>query len=127
MRKGKILTMGGNVELSADHPLMKEFFNISQTITEGTPNIGIIPSASANPVKAGEDYSKIFNSLGANTFVINPDSRESANDEDLLENVEEQDVFFFTGGHQLRITALLGGTKLLDLIERKFENGAFLA
>ncbi len=127
MRKGKILTMGGNVALSADHPLMKEFFNISQTITEGTPNIGIIPSASANPQRAGEDYSKIFDSMGANTHIINPENRDSANQEALLKNAAEQDAFFFTGGHQLRITALLGGTELLNLIEDKFEDGAFLA
>lgn len=121
------MTMGGNVDLSIDHPLMKEFFNTSQITTEGTPNIGIIPSASANPSNAGENYSKIFESMGANTFVINPESRESTNDEELLKEVEEQDAFFFTGGHQLRITALLGGTRLLDIIKEKFKNGAFLA
>lgn len=121
------MTMGGNVDLSADHPLNKEFFNLSQDITEGTPNIGIIPSASANPQKSGEEYSKLFESMGANTYIVNPENRNSANDEELLEKVQDQDVFFFTGGHQLRITALLGGTQLLDAIENKFEEGAFLA
>ncbi|MFW6196405.1 MAG: cyanophycinase [Thermoplasmatota archaeon] len=119
--------MGGNVDLSPDHPLNKKFFNISQTMTKGTPNIGIIPSASANPNKTGEDYSKLFEGMGANTDIINPESRGTANDEEILNIVNKQDAFFFTGGHQLRITALLGGTKLLDLIEEKFENGTLLA
>lgn len=121
------MTMGGNVELSTDHPLIKEFFNISQKITEGTPNIGIIPSASANPEKSGKDYSQLFESMGANTTIINPEDRKSTNEEDLLEIAEKQDVFFFTGGHQLRITALLGGTKLLEIIKSKFDRGALLA
>jgi len=121
------MTMGGNVELSPDHPLIKEFFNMSQSMTEDTPNIGIIPSASANPKRSGEDYSKLFEGMGANTEVINPENRESTNEEDLLEIAEKQDVFFFTGGHQLRITALLGGTKLLEVINDKFQDGALLA
>ncbi len=46
MARGKIIAMGGNIDLRPDTPLFKEYFNKAQEITSGTPTIGIIPTAS---------------------------------------------------------------------------------
>lgn len=127
MSKGKIMTIGGNLELHPEDPILKEFFNISQRITEGTPSIAVIPSASASTSRSGDTYASIFESMGANTVVINPEDREEANSDDILDSVEDSDSFFFTGGHQLRVTTLLGGTKMMEKLEGRFEEGAFLA
>lgn len=126
MTKGKIITMGGNVEVSPTEPLFKEFFNISQLISEGQPTIGIIPVPSGNPRKSGRAYSRLFEEIGANVVVLNPSSREEANSQKLLEKVETAHSFFITGGHQLRITALLSGTKMLKNIKQKFYQGALI-
>ena len=126
MSKGKIITMGGNVDLTPDTPLFKEYFNIAQQITENAPKIGIIPTASANSRKSGKEYVDLFESMGADTILIDPKDREETKEEEMISKVQEAETFFLTGGHQLRITSMLGGTPLLKEIHRKFEDGALL-
>ncbi len=121
MTKGCIIAMGGGVDLRPDTPLFKEFFNKAQKITEGTPKIAIIPTASANPSNTGKEYRQLFESVSAETVVINPDRRKEANGEGCVQDALDSDAFFFTGGHQLRITALLGGTELIKTIKKRFE------
>ncbi len=127
MSKGCIMTIGGNLDLYPEQPILKEFFNRAQKITEGTPVIAVIPSASASRSQSSVMYSSVFESMGANTVTINPEDRKEANSEDILNSVDQADAFFFTGGHQLRITSLLGGTKMHDKLESKLEEGALFA
>lgn len=123
---GNIITMGGSVDLVPDTPLFKEYFNLAQKITPNAPMIGVIPSGSANPRKSGEAYRDLFESMGANTVLINPQDRVKANSKEMISKAETSDAYFFGGGHQLRITALLGGTKLLKKIKEKFKKGAMI-
>jgi len=127
MSKGCIMTIGGNLDLYPEQPILKEFFNRAQKMTESTPTIAVIPSASASTSKTGVMYSSVFDSMGANTVIINPENRKGANSDDILNSVDESDAFFLTGGHQLRITSLLGGTKMLDKLESRLEEGALFA
>lgn len=127
MSKGCIMTIGGNVDLYPEQPILKEYFNRAQKITESTPTIAVIPSASASTSQTGVMYSSVFESMGANTVTINPEKRKEANSDEILDLVDQADAFLFTGGHQLRITSLLGGTKMLDKLETRFEDGALLA
>ncbi|MGM0404869.1 MAG: cyanophycinase [Thermoplasmatota archaeon] len=126
MGVGKIITMGGNVSISSTEPLFKEFFNISQIISDGQPTIGVIPSSSAEPDRSGEIYSRLFNDIGANTVVLNPKSRSEANSEKILEDLDRVHSFFISGGNQLRITDLLQGTEMVDKIKDKFHKGALV-
>ncbi len=118
--------MGGNIDLRPDTPLFKEYFNIAQKITPGTPTIGIIPTASGTPELSMKGYSELFESFSSNTLVINPKDRDEANSEEMIEKVEKSDAYFFTGGHQVRITSLLGGTEVIEKLKEKFEDGALL-
>ncbi len=126
MSKGSIIAMGGNIDLRPDTPLFKEYFNIAQKITSGTPTIGIIPTASGTPEVSMQGYTELFESFSSKTVVIDPKDREEANSEETVKKVEKSDAFFLTGGHQLRITALLGGTKLVEKVKEKFEEGALI-
>ncbi len=127
MPKGNIIAMGGNVKFDPEEPLFIEFYNRSKELVGGRPLIGVIPSASGNPPQAGEKYSEIFRAIGADTEVIHPSDRSKAFDGDLTDITERCDSFFFTGGNQLRLTTLLGGTDILDIIKEKHEDGAILA
>ncbi|MFP4142064.1 MAG: cyanophycinase [Thermoplasmata archaeon] len=126
MTRGTIIAMGGNIDLRPDTPLFKEYFNVAQKITPGTPTIGIIPTASGTPEMSMKGYSDLFESYSSKTVVIDPKSREEANEEEMIDKVEKSDAFFFTGGHQIRITTLLGGTELMDRLKEKFEYGALI-
>ncbi len=71
-------------------------------------------------------YTELFESFSSKTVVINPQNRKEANEEEMMKKVEMGDAFFFTGGHQIRITTLLGGTKLMDRVKEKFEKGTLI-
>lgn len=84
-------------------------------------NILIVPIASEEPEAAAKDYLDVFNSLEAGRIeVFDLQSREEAHSEEALRQLEEADGFMFTGGDQLRLTALLGGTPWLRRLKERF-------
>ena len=89
--------------------------------------IEIIPTASRIPDVVGPEYSKAFHYLGAdNVGVLSIESREHCQDDKVLKRIQAADVIFFTGGDQLRLTSIIGGTRVHDLILHKYQNDAFL-
>ncbi len=125
--KGPIITLGGNVPMTSDELIFIELMIIARKLAGGKPLVAIIPTASQETVKTGSEYSKLFEELGAKTEILNPEFRDTANHKDLSEIAKKADVFFFTGGNQLRITTMLGGTNLLNTIKERHEQGAMVA
>ncbi len=126
MKRGPIATLGGNVQLNPEEQIFIEIFRRAEEIAGGRPNIAIIPTASQDTEKAGKDYSILFRKMGADITILNPDVRDSANHKDLGELAEKVDAFFFTGGNQLRITTMLGGTRLLEKIKERYLRGSMV-
>lgn len=126
MTKGPIITIGGNLDLFPDEPILKEIKKRATT-DERNPLISIIPSASVNPMRTGKKYSHLFNCIEMETQIVYPRDRDEANSQKMVDRVLDSDAFFFTGGAQLRITALLGGTETLDTIHKKFNEGSLVA
>ncbi len=89
--------------------------------------IEIIPTASQIPQIVGPEYKKAFEFLGAkNVDILEINNREQANSDTTFERIKKCDVVMFTGGDQLRLTSILGGTRLHDLILDKYQNEEFL-
>jgi len=89
--------------------------------------IEIITTASSIPKEVGQEYVKAFHFLDAkNTDVLSIEKREQANDEEVLERLKKADVVFFTGGDQLRLSSILGGTKFHELLLHKYKNEDFI-
>jgi cyanophycinase len=85
------------------------------------PLIVIIPTASTEPEEAVQDYVKVFRHLKAsNIKVADIRSREDACKTEFLEMARKARGIMFTGGSQLRITSLLGGTEFLDLLKDRY-------
>jgi cyanophycinase len=88
---------------------------------KGKKHILVVPIASEEPEAAAKDYLDVFTSLGAGRVeVFDVQNREQAHAEDALRQLEEADGFMFTGGDQLRLTALLGGTPWLKRLKERF-------
>ncbi len=78
------------------------------TIATESPNIVI------------EQYKNIFSSMGIREIKeLRVIEREEAFDENNISLVNEASVIFFTGGDQLRITSLIGGTPLYDTLQKE--------
>lgn len=89
--------------------------------------IEIIPTASKIPEIVGLEYAKAFQYLGAtNVNVLDIQKREDAIDEAIIKRVEQAEIVFFTGGDQLRLTSIIGGTQVHDKILEKYQNENFI-
>lgn len=89
--------------------------------------IEIIPTASKIPEIVGPEYAKAFRFLGAaHVSVLDIQKREDAMNEEIISRVEQADIVFFTGGDQLRLTSIIGGTPVHDKILEKYQNDNFI-
>lgn len=89
--------------------------------------IEVITTASVIPKQVGPQYVKAFEYLKAtNVGLMHIERREQTFDPEVLKRIQAADVVMFTGGDQLRLTSILGGTKLHDIILDKFRNEDFI-
>lgn len=89
--------------------------------------IEVITTASQIPEVVGEEYVKAFSYLGANNVgVMNITLREEANNEEYVKRLSDADVVMFTGGDQLRLTSILGGTEFHKLLIKKYQESSFV-
>ena len=82
----------------------------------------IIPVASDFPEFAADVYTQAFRNLGASPRVLRATSRQDvflAAPEELLDGVTG---VFMTGGDQMRLVSLLGGTKFADNLRQLVRN-----
>lgn len=89
--------------------------------------IEIITTASKIPKEIGPEYVKALNYLGAsNVDVLNIERREQATNPEILDRLRAADVVMFTGGDQLRLTSILGGTVFDEVLLDKYRNEDFI-
>jgi cyanophycinase len=140
--KGKLIIIGGAVDkgsfTESDFESQVEnnlnFFEkgilkriINESINGTDSRIEIIPTASKIPEIVGPEYAKAFSFLGAqNVEVMNIQKREDAISEENLNRIIAADVVFFTGGDQLRLTSIIGGTPIHDKILEKYQLEDFI-
>lgn len=92
--------------------------------SEGIMLIATIATESPNIVI--EQYKNIFSSMGIREIKeLRVIEREEAFDENNISLVNEASVIFFTGGDQLRITSLIGGTPLYDTLQKRSNEGCY--
>ncbi len=140
--QGKLIIIGGAVDkgsftetdLDKNATINLNFFEtgiLKRILVESKHKelsiIEIITTASKIPKEIGPEYVKAFNSLGAtNVDVLYIEKREQAMDPEILERLKAADVVMLTGGDQLRLTSILGGTPFHDILLDKYRNEEFI-
>ena len=140
--KGKLIIIGGAVDkgsfteknLDIDAAKNLNFFEagilkriINESKHKEDSRIEIITTASKIPKEIGAEYVKAFAYLNANNVaVLNIERREQAMENDVVERLRAADIVMFTGGDQLRLTSILGGTPFHDLLLEKYQNTEFI-
>ena len=140
--KGKLMIIGGAIEKGSftetgfekqveknlnffEAGILKRIINESKLKEDS--QIEIITTASKVPHEVGGEYAKAFNYLGAkNVEVLHIEKREQALSQQTFDRIQKADVVMFTGGDQLRLTSILGGTPMHDLILKKYETEEFV-
>lgn len=107
---GPLVVIGGAEDKSGECKILREFLRLG-----GGPHARVLVMTVATelPVEVGAEYIEVFKNLGAEdvrTFDVS--KRQDANRDSAIQFIRDATCIFFTGGDQLRITKLLGGTRL---------------
>ena len=121
---GPLLAIGGAEDKSRDRVILRRFLDLSGN---GTARIAVIPTASSIP-DAGERYRSVFEDLGANEVeVLNIGDRAQADDAGVTQVIEQATGVFMTGGNQVRLASILGGTRVASTLETQHRDGLTIA
>lgn len=131
--KGKLITIGGAEDKGTDleaghiHRSNLNFFELGilrRFVEEsGGPSVRIevITTASMIPNEVGNNYLNAFGKIGCtNVEMMHIRNRQDAVNPDFLERVQKCDAIMFSGGNQLRLSAIFGGTAFLDILLKRY-------
>jgi len=122
--RGRLVVIGGGEDKEDDCGILKEFIRLAKG---ARARLIVMTVATDKPDELGGEYIEAFKRLGVDDVrVVDVSSREDTKNEKSLELIGEATGIFFTGGDQLHITTLLGGTKMHGLLHEKFEKGVVL-
>jgi cyanophycinase len=142
--KGKLIIVGGAEDKGRPQDVPKnagdndtavdEYYEkgilhriVQESVKKEKSRIEIVTTASTLPKEIGKDYKEAFGRLNAkNTGILEIENREQAGDEQILKRLEKADVVMITGGDQLRLTSILGGTPFLSLLQEKYQKEDFI-
>ena len=118
--RGWIVPIGGAENKENDRDILERFLAVSGG---EDADIVVIPAASRMH-ETGPRYERLFRELGAaQVTVMDFDTRRDCQEAGRLELLERASGIFFTGGNQLRLTTLLGGTPVAKLIRVRNAHG----
>jgi cyanophycinase len=121
---GPLLAIGGAEDKSRDRVILNRFLDLSGN---GTARIAIIPTASSL-TNAGDRYRAVFRDLGANQIeVLEITDRATADDKGIAEVITQSTGVFMTGGNQVRLASIIGGTRVAASLEQQHQKGLTVA
>ncbi len=137
--KGKLISIGGSEDKGTaiepnfepknylqflEHGILKRIISEMKGIDS---HIEVITTASIIPEEVGENYIQAFGKLGCTKIgLIHIKNREDALNPEYSARVKAADGVMFTGGNQLRLTTILGGTDFLKIILNRYFDEDFV-
>jgi cyanophycinase len=109
---GPVMVIGGAEDKLGERVILTRFVQLAG---DDHARIAVISTASSLGDAATELYRQIFARVGvgvANVTGLRPETREDANDPRTIEALKGVTGIFMTGGNQLRLSSVIGGTKL---------------
>jgi len=122
--RGYIIPIGGAEDKISDRAILRRFIELCGG---GESKIAIIPTAS-ELASTGRRYEEVFRRLGVQWARELPyQTRKDAERPDWLEILGEASGIFITGGNQLRLSTILGGTEVAQMMRRRNARGVHIA
>jgi cyanophycinase len=114
MPQGTAIVIGGAGDKVRDRVILSRFVALAGGLDA---KIAVLATASSFGVEAGQRYREVFMELGAvDVRPLNATTRMQANDESVAAAIRDATGIFMTGGNQLRLSAMIGGTRLAEAI-----------
>lgn len=121
----EILIIGGAEDKLNERHILRKFVEISGG---KEASILIVPVPSDFPLAAATIYKEIFENFGiTKVSVLAATSRQEILKVDAEEILEGVTGVFLTGGDQMRLSSILGGTKFLTQLKNVVKKGIVLA
>jgi cyanophycinase len=118
--RGWIIPIGGAENKENDRHILERFVDCSGG---READIVVIPTASRLH-ETGPRYEQLFRDIGAaRVTAMDFDTRRDCQEPGRLQRLQEATGIFFTGGNQLRLTTLLGGTPVAKLVRVRNAHG----
>ena len=112
-QRGWIIPIGGAEEKENSPQILRRFVELAGG---NSADIVVIPTASQLRA-TGPRYERIFGELGAERVTaLDFDTRRDCEEPGRLERLQQASGVFFTGGNQLRLGTLLGGTSIAKAV-----------
>jgi cyanophycinase len=122
--KGKLIAIGGGEDKKRGMDVLKRFL---AEINKKDPVIEIITTATSLPDEVGDDYISAFRSLDVKDYdTLHIDDKDMANDRRYIERIRKADGVIFSGGDQLKLSSILGGTDFHNILKERYENEHFV-
>lgn len=133
--KGKLISIGGAEDKGTDLETgfvqrnRLNFFELGilkRIVNElGGPEkrIEVITTASSIPEEVGENYLSAFGKIGCtNIGIMHIKKREEALLPEYVERIKQCDGVMFSGGDQLRLSSIFGGTEIYQILHDRLQD-----
>ncbi|MFY8025693.1 MAG: cyanophycinase [Sediminibacterium sp.] len=137
--KGKLIAIGGAEDKGSDLEKGAIFRNnlnffelgiLRRIVAEAggsDASIEVVTTASTIPYEVGENYLDAFGKIGCtNVHIIHVRNREDAQKQEYIDRIQACDCVMFSGGNQLRLTTIFGGTRFLAIIQERYQKENFV-
>lgn len=122
--RGFIIPIGGAEKKVPKSPILSRFVELSGG---KDARITIIPTASRLE-DTGDRYREVFEAMGVRDIeIVSLDERKNCEEDFRLAKLEKATGIFMTGGDQLRLATIIGGTSVAKLMRRANAKGVHIA
>jgi cyanophycinase len=124
-RAGHLLIIGGAEDKLRQRQILARFVSLAGGVDA---RVVVISTASSLGDEATELYLSLFRQLGiTDVRGMRPLVRDDANDRRLVSMLDDATAIFMTGGNQLRLSSVIGGTALGRALAERHRHGAIVA
>ncbi len=122
--RGVLMAIGGAEDKMDDKVILSAFSHLAGG---KKARIAIVPTASSIET-AGLRYKAIFLGMGVESAeVVYIQNREDASSDDIIKELDTATGIFLTGGNQLKLSAMIGGTRFEECVRRRHQQGVVIA
>ncbi len=124
-KTGTLVVVGGAENKDENPVILREIVKLAGG---SQARLVVLTVATDQPGESGDEYTKAFQKLGVrDVHVVDVSTREDAVNPDALALIENATGVFFTGGDQLHVTSLLGGSRLDHCLKERLAEGMLIA
>ena len=122
---GNLIIIGGAEDKKGDKDILRR---VAKYIDPEKERLIIATIATQYPEQSYQNYKEVFTKLGIkNIAKLDISTRDDAFNKENIKLINTANLLFFTGGDQLRITSMIGGTPIYNAIKELCDNGGLIA